>query len=311
MYPSQYPTITTRGVRGMLLQALETGAASWINDLVMRTNSDQASETYAWLGAPPEMHEFIGKRKLDQLPELSFAISNKDHEANIVIKSKDLRRDKLGQIQTRIGQLAERVNDYPASLLSTLILNGAASLGYDAQYFYDTDHSEGSSGTLSNSISVDVTTTTAPTADEMAVAIMAAIQAMYGFKDRVGAPMNQNARAFMVMVPVPFMTAAFQAVTALLGANGQSATIPALKDKFTINVEVNPRLTWTTKFSVFRTDGNVKPFILQEEDGGRDVIALGDGSEYEKLNKEQIFGVDWAGNVGYGYWQGAVLVTLT
>lgn len=313
MYPSQYQSITTRGVRGMLLQALETGAASWINDLVMRTTSDQASENYAWLGAPPAMHEFIGKRKLESLPEVSFSISNKDHEANLVIKSKDMRRDKLGMIQTRVNQLADRVNDYPATLLSTLILNGGAALAYDGQYFFDTDHSEGSSGTLSNSISVDITTTTAPTADEMAVAIMAAIQKMYGFKDNAGQPMNQNARAFTVMVPTTFMTAAFQAVTALLGANGQSAIIPSLRDKFTINVEVNPRLdaSWTTKFSVFRTDGNVKPFILQEEEGGRDVIALGDGSEYEQMNKEQIFGVDWAGNVGYGYWQGAVLVTFT
>jgi phage major head subunit gpT-like protein len=311
MYPSQYQALTTVGVKGMLLQALETGAAAWINDLVMRTNSDQASETYAWLGAPPAMHEFVGKRKLNELPEVSFSITNKDHEANLVFKSKDMRRDKLGQIQTRINQLADRVNDYPAALLSTLMLNGASSLCYDGQYFFDTDHAEGTSGTLSNSISADITTTTDPTSDEMAKAIMAAIQAMYGFKDGAGEPMNQNARAFTVMVPPVFMTAAFLAVSALLGATGQSAMIPALRDKFTINIEVNPRLNFTTKFMVFRTDGNVKPFILQEEAGGKDVIALGDGSEYEQMNKEQIFGVDYAGNVGYGYWQGAVLVTFT
>ncbi len=134
---------------------------------------------------------------------------------------------------------------------------------------------------------------------------------MYSFKDFAGEPMNQGAANFTVMVPVPFMTAALKAVTALLGANGQSATIPALQGRFSIKVEVNPRLTWTTKFAVFRTDGGVKPFVLQEDEGGKDVIALGDGSEYEQMNKEQIFGVDWAGNVGFGYWQGAVLVTFT
>lgn len=312
MYPSQYPILTTVGVRAMLLQALETGESTWINDLVMKTNSNSASENYAWLAAPPAMHEFIGKRRIDSMPEVSFSLANKDHEANVEFFSKDMRRDKLAMIQTRIDQLAQRANDYPASLLSTLILNGGASLAYDGQYFFDTDHSEGSSGTLSNSISFDSVSTTIPTTEEMADAIMSAIQAMFGFKDYAGEPMNQNASSFTVMTPVgPIFTAALKAVSALLGAGGMSATLPALKGKFSVNVVPNARLNWTTKFAVFRTDGGVKPFILQEDEGGKDVVSLGIGSEYEQVNKRCLFGVDWAGNVGYGFWQGAVLVTFT
>ncbi len=310
-YPAQNDKLSTRGVKAMVLLALETGAAAWVTALAMKTNSDQASENYAWLGAPPTMHEFIGKRQLDELIENSFVISNVDHEANLRIKSKDMRRDKTGQIQVRISQFADRVNDYPAKLLTALIMNGESKLCYDGQYFFDTDHSEGKSGVQSNDITYDVVAPAAPTSEELAKAIMKAIQAMYGFKDDQGEPMNQSAKQFTVMVPVAFMTEAFMAVTALLGDNGKSAMIPALKGKFTIDIEVNPRLTWTDRFAVFRTDGNVKPFILQEEAGGIDVVAIGDGSEYEQLNKEQIFGVDWSGNVGYGYWQGAVLVTLT
>jgi phage major head subunit gpT-like protein len=102
MYPAQNDRLSTRGVRSMVLLALETGSDSWIGDVAMRTNSDQASENYAWLGAPPAMHEFIGKRQLNELGEVSWTVSNKDHEANIVIKSKDMRRDKTGQIQVRI-----------------------------------------------------------------------------------------------------------------------------------------------------------------------------------------------------------------
>lgn len=311
-YPAQNDKLSTRGVKSMLLLALETGTAAWVTQLAMSTNSDQASEEYAWLGAPPAMHEFIGKRRLDELAEVSFKISNKDHEANIRIKSKDMRRDKTGQIQVRIDQLADRVNDYPAKLLSTLLLNGESALCYDGQYYFDTDHEEGDSGAQSNKITFDVGTPTKPTSDEMADAIMAGLQQMFLFKDDKGEPINQSATEFTVMIPVGFMTAAFKAVSALLGANGQSATIAALKDRFTINIVVNPRLSaWTDRFAIFRNDGNIKPFILQEETGGKDVVAIGDGSEYEQLNKEQIFGVDWAGNVGFGYWQGAVLVILT
>lgn len=310
-YPAQNDKLSTRGVKSMLLLALETGTAAWVTTLAMKTNSDQASESYAWLGAPPAMHEFIGKRQLNELAEVSFNISNKDHEANLRIKSKDMRRDKTGSIHVRVNQLADRVNDYPGKLLSTLILNGASALCYDGQYFFDTDHSEGSSGTLSNKITFAAATGTTPTVDEFSDAIIAAIQAMYGFKDDQGEPINQEAREFTVMVPVVLMGTALKAVSILTGANGSTATLAALKKDFTINITVNPRLTWTDTFAVFRTDGSIKPFILQEETGGLDVVAIGDGSEYEQLNKEQIFGVDWAGNVGYGYWQGAVQVTFT
>jgi len=310
MLPQQFQKITTNGVRGMILARLETGPASWVMALAMRMTSDQASEEYAWLGSTPALREFIGGRTPAELGEYSFVISNKDYEGSITIKSKDMRRDKMGMINVRVNQLGDRALDHPAKLLSTLIINGEATVCYDGQYFFDTDHSEGQSGTQDNDITYDVTTTTAPTAEEMSRSILKAIQQMYGFKDDRGEPMNQGASKFLVMVPIPFMGVALEAVTALLVGGGNSNVLPALRGKFEIEIVPNPRLTWTTKFAVFRTDEEAKPFILQEEDIP-DVIALGEGSEYEKLNKEQLFGVDWTGNVGYAYWQHAVLVTLT
>lgn len=309
-WPSQFEKLTTNNVRAMLLMALDSGENVWFNDIVLRTTSDQASEQYAWLGAPPAMNEFIGKRKLNELKELSFIISNKDYENNIAVRSKDMRRDKTGQIQIRINQLAERVNDHPASLISTLILAGESTVAYDGQFFFDTDHVDGDSGTVNNDITYDVTTTTAPTADEMSAAIVNSIQQMYGFKDDKGVPINQSARSFDIMVPIPFMGAALQARAQLLGAGGATAQLAALQGIFNIRIVPNPRLTWTTKFATFRTDGGIRPFILQEDPGGRGVVAIGDGSEHEQMHKEQIFGVDWSGNVGYGYFQGAVLTTL-
>ena len=48
---------------------------------------------------------------------------------------------------------ADRTVSHWASLLSTLIVNGESATCYDEQYFFDTDHSEGESGTQSNVIS--------------------------------------------------------------------------------------------------------------------------------------------------------------
>ncbi|MBX9456134.1 MAG: Mu-like prophage major head subunit gpT family protein [Rhizobium sp.] len=114
MLPQQYGKITTNGVRGMILAALDTGSNAWVGDIAMTVNSDQALESYAWLGNAPALREFIGGRTPKELAENGFTISNKDYEGSIKFKSKDMRRDKLGMIQVRVNQLAERVLDHPA-----------------------------------------------------------------------------------------------------------------------------------------------------------------------------------------------------
>ncbi|UES51576.1 Mu-like prophage major head subunit gpT family protein [Roseibium aggregatum] len=311
MLPQQFQKITTRGVVGMILARLDTGSNAWLDSICMRVTSNQATEEYGWLGATPALREFIGGRTPAQLKENSFTISNKDYEGSITIKSKDMRRDKLGMITIRVNQLSDRATDHPAKLVSQLILNGESAVCYDGQYFFDTDHQEGDSGTQSNDLSRPIAAAATPTEDEMSDSILAAIVAMYGFKDDRGEPMNQSATEFLVMVPPSLMGVALKAVKAILGTGGKSATLNTLKNDFTISIAVNPRLSsWTTKFVVMRTDDAAKPFILQEEDIP-DVIALGEGSEYEQQHKEHLYGVDWTGNTGYGYWQDAVLVTHT
>lgn len=315
MLPQQFQKITTKGVVGMILARLETGSAAWVGDVCMRMQSTQAAETYAWLGSSPALREFIGGRTPKELAEVSWVVTNKDYEGSIKIKSKDMRRDKLGMIQVRVNQLADRALDHPAKLLSALIVAGESTVCYDGQYFFDTDHSEGESGSQDNDIVFDISdagtggTATAPSAATIAAAILRAIQQMYTFKDDRGEPMNQGASRFLVMVPVSFMAAGLEAIYAQLTGGGNTNVLKALAGKFSIELVPNPRLNWTTKIAVFRTDEAAKPFILQEEDIP-DVVALGEGSEYEQLNKEQLFGVDWTGNVAYGYWQHACLVTL-
>jgi phage major head subunit gpT-like protein len=315
MLPQQFQKITTKGVVGMILARLETGSAAWVGAISMRMTSTQAVETYGWLGSAPALREFIGGRTPAELAEYSWTVTNKDYEGSITIKSKDMRRDKLGMIQVRVNQLADRAMDHPAKLLSALMIAGESTVCYDGQYFFDTDHSEGQSGTQDNDIVYDISdaatggTPTAPTAATIAGAILKAIQQIYTFKDDRGEPMNQGAAKFQVQIPVTFMAAGLEAIYAQLTGGGNTNVLKALAGKFEIDLVPNPRLTWTTKLAVYRTDEAAKPFILQEEDIP-DVVALGEGTEYEQLNKEQLFGVDWTGNVAYGYWQHACLVTL-
>jgi phage major head subunit gpT-like protein len=301
--------ITSRAVIGSFYAALDQADAGWVNELSFKVQSNQASEQYAWLGMAPAMREWLGGRQATDLREFSYSLANKEHEATLEVTVPELRRDKTGQLNVRIGELADRVMSYPAKLLSTLIEAGETTTCYDGQYFFDTDHSEGSSGTQDNDISYAASTGTTPTVDEMRTAIINSIKQILGFKDDRGEPMNENARNFAVMVPLTYWQQAIEAVTLPTVAAGGANVIPNLPG-FNIRVLPNVRLSWTTKMATFRTDGRVKPFILQEE-MPLSMKAVAEGSELEFNENKHRYGVDWSGNVGYGYWQHACLTTFT
>src|SRR3990167_103571 len=312
--------LSSRAIIGEFYRQLEQDAGqNWINPISMLFSSNQESETYKWLGQSPVMREWIGGRQAKGFRENGITIANKHFEATLEVLISEMRRDKTGQVMVRVRELAERTNAHWASLLSTLILNGATSVCYDGQYFFDTDHSEGSSGTQSNSVSVDISglpipadeqgSTTEPSARVMKSCILKGVRQILGFKDDQGEPMNENARNFLIMVPTAFMDVANAAINNSVLSGAETNDLASTRN-FAINFAVNPRLTWTDKFAVFRADGSVSPFIRQEETPVQ-LNAIAEGSEEEFKNQRHLYGVDCWRNVGYGYWQKACLVTMT
>ena len=310
--------LSSRAVTGMYFEALAANpGAAWVNAVSNYFQSDQTVESYKWLGMPPALREWLGGRNAKGFTTNGIDIANKHFESTIEIALRDLRLDKSGQVRARMSELAERGGTHFASLLSTLIVNGASTVCYDGQYFFDTDHSEGSSGTQSNKIDVDISalpasvhgSVTAPSPEEMQQAILAGITQMYGFKDDVGEPLNENAASFMVVLPVGLSQAALAALSMVRAAGASTFAV----ENFNIALAMNPRLTsagWTDKFSIFRADGSVKPLIRQEETAPT-LKVKDENSEYAFDNDAIQVGIDTWRNVGYGRWQGAVQVTLT
>lgn len=312
--------LTERQIIGTFYKELaQNTGAGWINLVSNYFTSDQASEEYAWLGQSPVMREWIGGRNAKGFSEKSMTIRNIHYEATLDVLVRDLRRDKSGQVLVRIAELARRSQAHWASLLSTLILGGASTACYDGQYFFSTSHSEGSSGTQSNSISVDISelpvatngSTTAPSVAEMQQCIVQAVAAIVGFLDDQGQPMNEDASSFLVMTPLSLWNAAAQAVATPAQVAETQTALEAMKQNFSIQVVPNARLSsWTANFVVFRTDSAIKSFIRQEEQAVQ-LKVKGTGSEYEFDNDAHQYGIDSWRNVGYGYWQNSCLVTMT
>lgn len=298
----------SRAILARLWHDLGTVPQDWVNDLAgAPIPSDQASETYGGLGAVADLREWKGPRAAEDLREITFAISNVKYEATLRVTGEEIRRDKTMQVDRRIQDLVRRYNNHWASLASTLLINAESTACYDGQFFFDTDHSERNSGAQSNDISANITTTTAPTVAEMEDAILKAVQQMLTFKDDQGLPINQGLTNFLVMVPVPFMSATAGALKAELLESGRSNIIQALGG-VSFSMVVNPYLTWTEKFAVFARDGRS---LIRQTEVPLKISAKAEGSEFEHDYDAHEYGIMTSRGIGYGNWQSAVLTTFT
>jgi phage major head subunit gpT-like protein len=269
----------------------------------------------------PKFREWLGGRAAGKTKVESYAITNKLWEQTLEFGLDDLRRDKTGQIQIRIGELAQAGAAFWEDLVTSLIT--ADGLCYDGQNFFDTDHpvAESTTGsttaknelTSSEVASLNVTTATAPTPDEAAKIVQGLVGHMHTFKNDQGHIMNANARSFTIMVGTadqwgPFSTAISQPSL----TSGASNPLLGLKSRgYNFDVILNPNLTSVTDIVyMFRTDAKLKPFILQQETDTQ-VSVIGAGSEEEFKNRRHLFGTSRIGNAGYGLWQYAVKATLS
>lgn len=310
--------LTSRAIIGQYYSALEQDLGlSWIDNVSNKFGSNQESEEYAWLGQSPAMREFGGGRQAKGLREAGFTIRNKVYESTLEIPVDWIRRDKTGQIEVIIQDQAERANTHWLKLLATLIEAGPSTVCYDGQFYFDTDHAEGDSGTQSNSITLsDPVTPTAPTPGEMETAVLKGIEKILSFKDDQGEPMNELARSFLLYVPISFLSAAAAALGSQIifdsASNARSNRILTLGSMggFSVALAASARSTWTDKFALFRTDSATKAFIRQEEQDIQ-VDAIAEGSELAFEHRVHHYGISAIRSVGYGYWQRSCLVTLT
>jgi phage major head subunit gpT-like protein len=263
------------------------------------------------------MRKWVGGRQVNGLSSNGFTILNEPYESTIEFKIRDMRRDKTGQIRARIEEFVDNSLTHWASLLSSLIISAESTVCYDGQYYFDTDHSEGSSGSQDNDIGVDISglpaavhgVPTAPSVEEFQQSILKGIAQILSFKNDKGQPMNENAQEFLVIVPTILYFIAVAAVSSILTAAMAQNLNPNMIAGLKVSVQMNPRLTWTDKFAIFRTDSPIKGLIRQSEQEN-EVMVKDETSEYAMDNKAIQIGIDNSRGVGFGYWQRACLVTM-
>jgi phage major head subunit gpT-like protein len=318
MASGQYAFLDNRNLIGLFDQLYEGGLnASWSKGVASAVSSDRETENYGWLGAAPALSTFTGDSSPETgLAKFTYNLTNQEHGATLRILEKDMRRDKLGQLEMRLGELAQKAVEHWDAITTTAITANGNS--YDGTTFFSTAHAESGTSqvnacTNSHITALDTASSTVPTADEMATIIPQVIGKFYTFTDDKGDPINGNARNFTFLCgTVPIWAAATHALTATNLTSGASNQVQGLLSKgISITPVLSPRLaSSTTKFWMFRNDGPIKPFIHQEEVALDPKMTDQTSDEYVKFRRF-IFSIYTSRAVGYGRWQSAIQCTLS
>jgi phage major head subunit gpT-like protein len=102
--------------------------------------SGSKSNTYAWLTQFPAFREWVGARLHKTVAERAYTVTNKKFETTIDVPRTDIEDDTFCQYATVAEGGGQAAKDLMNDLVFQAIAAGFASLCYDDQYFFDTDH---------------------------------------------------------------------------------------------------------------------------------------------------------------------------
>lgn len=102
--------------------------------------STSKSNTYEWLSQFPAFREWIGSRQHKVFKETAYTVVNRKFESTVDVQRTDIEDDNIGQYGTLAESAGQSATDLKNDLVFQAVSAGFASVCYDGQYFFDTDH---------------------------------------------------------------------------------------------------------------------------------------------------------------------------
>lgn len=295
---------TLRGLTAKFDAGIES-AQPFYPSLCTIVPSTGADEQYGWLGAMPGVREWLGDRQFQTIRGANFVLANKKWENSVAIEKDDIDDDRLGLYGPVLEQMGQEAALHPDQLLVEAIEAGESTACFDGQYFFDTDHSWGDSGTQDNDLTYAAATGTTPTVDEFKAAYRAAVKALLGFKNDQGKLLNRptvtRLSDLTLVVPLDLRATAYDAVESQMLSNSTNVVIDRP------NIVCLPSLASAAKFYVFNSGARLKPFVFQQRTPLSRQMKGMDDSEFKNVK----FMTDARYNLGYLAWWNAVLTTFT
>lgn len=277
--------------------------------------SDGFDEEYGMLGSVPSVREWMGERDFHAPRAAKFTIENKLWESSIAVQKTHIDDDRMALYGTMFQSLGVRAARHPDKLLlGTLAVNGTGGTNgtcLDGQFFFDTDHSWGDSGTQDNDLTGAAATGTNPTIDEFKASAVACLKAMLRFKDDKGELLHDDVvmgvnggMDLIALVPLDYWEVATKAFTPGIFLNNGETNVPVA----TARVIPTPHFGATGSYwDLYRVDTPFKPYIFQARKPLTRQMKGMDDIEFKDVK----FMTEARYNLGYGAWWNAVRYTFT
>lgn len=263
-------------------------------------------QNYGFLGRGAVMEEFRDRAREQEVNQFNYSLADKVYKGMLTIDRTTLEDDQYGLLNMRVDDLGREPHRFWNQLAYEGLAKGFTTLCYDGQYFFDTDHSEGSSGTQVNKGTAAL--------DEGSLS--AAETAMMGFVDDKGIPMEILPDTLVVgpkNKKVAWeLTMSGVAVIKADTTSGRPGTDFANYWQGKYNVVVSPYLrgTYDDYWFLLDTSKVVKPVVMQSRSNvpfttESDML---DGAA--KMREKYNYAVRGRFVQGYGLWQtayGAIL----
>jgi len=281
--------LLNQSFKARFARGLARAATSW-RSIAMESESTSAVEVYPMIASLGPLREWVGNRVAEELSMAEMAMSNRHFEKTLRVNKNKIEDDQFGVYGNEAEMLGDQAERHPDQLTYKLLEAGFTTVGFDGQYFFDTDHPvEDGSLTGRNT-----------RATALSVANYAQARAdMMSLKDDGGETLDITPD-LLVVPPALEETAR----NILFADPVFVAGVPQNNIwKGSAQLLVSKRLTSASHWYLFDTSKPIKALIVQFRKRPQLVSqqSLTDDSVFWR--NEFVWGVDYRGNAGYALWQ--------
>lgn len=127
--------------KGAFQMGFESAATTW-ERVATLINGTALTFEYGFLGQFPQLRQWIGDRQIKSMQQYVYRVENVPYEGTIGVPRRLIEADQHGILTPVFQAHGEAARTHPDALVWAALAAGTASLCYDGQYFFDTDHPE-------------------------------------------------------------------------------------------------------------------------------------------------------------------------
>lgn len=289
-----------KGIRGEFLQIV-MGEQTLVPRLATVIPSTARTEKYAWLGDAPQLKDVTNDPiEVTPLSETSYSLENYTYASVIGIHRNDLADDQVGAFLLRARQqFTQAMRHANKLLIAALTANGTC---YDGAAFFSDSHTARGQQTSAQD---NLLAGTGVTVSALKTDLIAAIAAMWGFKDEANEPFHsESAQPSFAIVCPPSLGMPFrEVVNASIISNTSNVSFEGMR----FDIIPSARLTATdaNDWYLMRTDQPLRGLILQDREP-LTLEVLERDQQTSFFNEQFFYKVRRRYRVGYGPWQNAI-----